>query len=293
MTRGAPVAFLAAAAGVAVLLTGCAVRAQAGTAAAAPRTFASVRELIGWVAGQATTGTGGWLGRPGAALRFREVDYYATVYNAQSPRSFVAFATTTRDLTVELSSAATVTTVSGGTPRVTGSVERARWQAAGSPQLAGTPSAGRVVSAPPGTYSFVPQGRPLAYAEVSSLPATPQGVLAAIRTHSGSTAAVTLLLRQFAFLLAVAPLAPETRSAAWHALTLLPELRLCGTTVDIVGRTGWGLCADTAARETEIVVDPAAGTVLQVEERVRAPSSWFPGLPPDSLIDANAFMPAP
>jgi hypothetical protein len=132
----------------------------------------------------------------------------------------------------------------------------------------------------------------LTYQQAASLPAFPDGIAAAIRDHlkAGANPPATLVLRQLGYLLAVAPLTDATRTAAWNMLAGLPGLHLCGNGNDLSGRRGQGICVDTKADETEILVDPAVGSVLAVEERIREQSVMYPAVAAGSLIGSDTFV---
>ncbi len=99
-----------------------------------------------------------------------------------------------------------------------------------------------------------------------------------------------MLLKQLAYLIAVAPLSVAARSAAWHVVASLPGLRLCGTGTDLSGRRGEGLCVDAAGQETEILVNKTTGWVLAIEERLKRPSPDYPTVSGGSLILSFTFI---
>jgi hypothetical protein len=264
----------------------------AGCGSGATRHFDSAPDLVGSIAGRAGS-AGGARGLPGAPVRYRETGYGPAVYDPGGPNAFAVFATSTREITVQPSSAATVRVVKAGRPKFTTRTDQAHWRAAGSPALDSGPAAGQVTAIPAGQFSFVPQVNVLTYQQASSLPATPDGVYAAVLAHSKSAATdppATLLLRQFAFLLAVAPLPRASRPAAWNALLKLRGLHLCGHGTDLAGRRGDGLCVDDSGYETEMLVDPGAGSVLAVLRRITRPSVMYPHVPAGSLVEVDTFV---
>jgi hypothetical protein len=268
-----------------VVLAGC----GAGTTPV-PRTYDSARALIESVAGHSGTGSG-----PGAPVHYRDTGFGALVYNPGTPNAFTAYVTATRDVTVQPSSAASVRVISAGTPEFGTATDRAHWQAAGRPALDSGLAAGQVMADPVGQFSFLPQVKALTYQQATALPTTPAGVLAVVRADSTSSPDVappaTLLLRQFGFLLAIAPLSPAGRSAAWRALLLVPGVRLCGTATDLAGRTGQGLCADGDGYEVEMLVDPAAGAMLEVRKSLTQRSMMYPGAAPGKVVEVDTFLP--
>lgn len=277
-------ALLTAVAAISALLAGCEPGAR--------EHVNSARDLISLIAARVGT-AGGAPSLPGSPVRYRNTGYGPAIYNPGTTNGFAVFTTNTREITVQPSSAANVRVISNGKPEFITAVDLARWEAAGRPTLDSGPVAGQVISIPPGQFSFVPQIRTLTYQQASSLPATPDGVFAAVLAHSKSGAGdppATLLLRQFGFLLAVAPLPRATRPAAWDALTKLPGLRLCGDATDLAGRHGDGLCVDSGTDEIKILVDAGTSSVLAVQRRIMQPSASYPGLPAGTTIELDTFI---
>jgi hypothetical protein len=280
-----PALLLAVAAGV---LAGC------GPGSAAPPVNAgSARGLVQSIAAR-TSAAADPQNTPGTPVRFRDIEYYALVNNAGAANSFTAFATLTRSVTVQPSSAARIDVTGDGSPVFTTPGERTRWQAAGSPVLTNVPPGGQAMSFPSGEFSFTPQGTTLTYQQAASLPASPDGVSAALLAHLkgyvGTGPPATLILTELGFLLASAPLPTAARSAAWDSLASLPGLRLCGSGTDLAGRPGRELCADDDNDETRLLVDAPSGTVLAVEDRIRTQSPLYPGVPAGSLIGSDTFV---
>lgn len=230
---------------------------------------------------------------PGTPLRFRETEYSALVYNPGTVHAFTAFATLDRDVTVQPSSAASVRTTPAGLPVLTTAEQRAAWQAAGRPELTDAPADGQTTSFPPNGFSFMSQGTPLTYQQAGSLPTSPDDVRAAVRAHlrGGASAEppATQVLRQLGFLLATAPLTDATRSAMWRTTAALPGLHLCGSGDDRAGRRGEVLCVTAGEEESDLLVDPRTGAALEVRERIRQRSWWYPGVAPGSTIDSDTF----
>jgi hypothetical protein len=229
-----------------------------------------------------------------ASMQFRDIAYYAIVYDAGSPDSFTAFAKVIQEMNVQPSSAASVDTTSDGPPIFTTPSEQERWQAAGKPSLSQAPSQGRLLSIPSGEFSFIPQGNTLTYQQTRSLPVSPRAISSEILTHlwpyAGANPPTTLMLTQLGFLLGTAPLANDVRSAAWTVLASTQGLYLCGNGTDLAGRHGQGLCVDTGQHETEILVDSGTASVLAVEDYLLKQSPSYPGVPNGSLIQSDTFI---
>jgi len=230
--------------------------------------------------------------RPGATVRYRLVNFYSIVTNPRTRYGFTEFATDTRDVSVQPSSAARVTIVRAVPARFAVPAARARWLAAGRPALPGTLRAGQVIALPAGSFTFLPQGT-LPYRQAASLPASAAAVAALIEgppgPQAGPRSPVTVVLRQLGYLLAIAPLTPAARSAAWRAVAALPGLRNCGPAADLAGRNGTGLCAANGGHVTELVVG-AAGSVLAVADRLTAPDSAYPTVPPGTVVQSATFI---
>ncbi len=289
---------------ISVLLSGCGAASGPGVPASASQhrsnsaagqlSIGSVRALADLVVRRIRSAGNAEMSH--SVIKFRAVEYYATVSDAGLPSSFTAFATDTRDFTVQPSSSALVDVVGYSAPRFMTPSERARWQAAGKPPLSAGAVTGQTFSIPTGKFSFIPQGTPLTYQQVKSLPGSPQAIRSEIATHlrpyAGMHPSVTAVLRQLGFLLATAPLATNARSATWSVLVSLPGLHLCGQGRDLVGRYGQWICASTRTDQIEVLLDTRTGSVLAVAERLlKADSHWFPGVPAGSIVQSDAFIP--
>ena len=231
---------------------------------------------------------------PRGTVRFRDIEYYALVSDAGSAAAFTAFATDTRDVRVQPSSAARVDTVRATTPRLVTAAERDRWRAAGQPALPKGAAAGRVLSMPAGTFTFMPQGRVLTYQQATSFPEAPSAVLAEIVAHlkpyAGVDPPAPLVARQLGFVLATAPLGHAARTAMWTALLSIRGLHPCGTGTDLAGRAGQWVCVSSRQDEARVLVDVAQHGVLAVADRLLAPSQLYPGVADGSLIGEDTFM---
>lgn len=224
----------------------------------------------------------------GAPVRFRLMEYSASISNPGSPGAYTAFMTVTRTFVVQPSSAAIVDTSVDGPLTFPTPTDQQHWRAEGSPTLA--PANGRS-ALPAGQFSFVRQGV-LTYEQAMALPATPAGlttqILGRLRPHAGDDP--TVVLSQLGYLIATAPLSKPARSAAWHAVASITGLRLCGSGTDLGGRRGDGLCADSQDEEVEVLIDTHTGSVLAVEERLLQPSLLYPNVSAGSLIGSTTFL---
>jgi len=295
--------------GISLLLSGCGAAGTSGppTRASQPRSTASdqaparppapagsIGELAALIANRIKSADNPVI-QPDSVIKYQNKEYYAAISNAGTPQGFTAFATATRDVTVQPSSSARVKVVGYSPARLVTSSERARWQAAGRPPMPQVAVTGQAFSIPAESYSFIPQGLPLTYRQVRSLPASPRAlsaeIAARLRPPAGARPPATAMMLQLGFLLATGPLSRGARNAAWSALASLPGLRLCGSGRDLAGREGQRLCASTRTDEVDVMVDTLTGSVLAVDQRILQTSSWFPGVPEGSLVQSDAFIP--
>jgi hypothetical protein len=272
--------------GVSAAFAACGSRAaaQPSDPGSAPTFAASIADQVAAAGGRGDV--------PGTPVRYRTIEYSAAVGNVGIPAAFTAFVTVSRTITVQASSAASITTTDNGVLTFTTTSDRDRWIAAGRPAL--EPVSGQTVLVPPGQFSFIPQGSTLTYQQAAALPETADALSAQALSHLGPYAGpappATLVLRLLGYLIAVAPLTAATRSAAWRVVALLPGLRLCGSGTDLSGRRGFGLCVDAEGEETEVLVGTPAGSVLAVEERLLRQSTAYPTVPAGSLIASTTFI---
>ena len=223
-------------------------------------------------------------------VSFEDTEYFATIFNAGSTTTFTAFAEVVRDVTVQPSSAATVTYRDATTPTLLSDQDRTLWEKAGSPRL--QPSRTGIMNFPSNHYSLLPQSTGLTYAEAQSLPASPAAMYSSIKKGVLSSGPGTLaqeMLNDFAFLLATAPLTEKQLSAAWQAVSLIPNLQLCGTGEDLSGRRGEGLCVGDGAERTEILLDPVTATVLGVKLTLLRTSPIYPGVAAGTVIQSDSL----
>lgn len=229
-------------------------------------------------------------GRP---VRFGTIDYTTGVINAGAPDAYTAFITDSQTVTVYPSSAARILTFAVRPLTFPEPSDRQRWEAAGSPALTHGDS-GKTLSAPPGQFTFVLQGTPLTYRQASDLSGTTTKlsaqILSHLRPYTRTYPPATLMLKQLAYLIAIAPLSAAAQSAAWHLSASLPGLHLCGSGVDLAGRHGQGLCVDAQGQETEVLVSTTTGSVLAIEQRLKRSSPWYPTVSTGSLIQSITIL---
>jgi hypothetical protein len=201
------------------------------------------------------------------------------------------FVQRTSDTRVLPSSAATLRVSFDGQTQFTTLSEQARWRAAGRPPLPHLPTKPLSASMSAGTYSFIPEGRVLTYHAAVSLPTTAAGLTREIRNLLGRSRPLsTQFLTQLGYLLAVAPLTPAGRTAAWMSVATLPGLRQCPGVTDLVGRHGSTICVSAEGHQTALVINPASGSVLAVEDRLLQSAADYPGISPGALLESATFI---
>jgi hypothetical protein len=223
-------------------------------------------------------------------VSFQDTEYSATIFNAGSTTTFTAFAEVVRDVTVQPSSAATIVYQDATTPTLLNGLDRTLWEKAGSPRL--QPSRTGIMNFPSGHYSLLPESTGLTYAETQSLPASPAAMYSSIKKgvlSSGPSTLAQEMLNNFAFLLAPAQLTGKQLSAAWQAVSLIPNLQLCGTGEDLSGRRGEGLCVSDGAQRTEVLLDPATAAILGVKLTLLRATPVYPGVAAGSVIQSDSL----
>jgi hypothetical protein len=113
-------------------------------------------------------------------------------------------------------------------------------------------------------------------------------VLAHIPPRGQSRSAAAMLM-EYGFLLATAPLTEPVRRATLGAIALLPGLRLCATTDDLLARGHFAVCTTDAESETEILIDAADGTVRSVTQRIAKVTRIYPDLQSRAIIESCIF----
>jgi hypothetical protein len=261
-----------------------------GTPQPVPGSAASVARAIAarWAAAGAPAPT---LSSP---IEWRTINYTATVFNPGTPGGFTAFITTRRTILVTPASAATIDASNAAPARFATPADQALWQAAGSPTLGQAPAAGQTQTIPAGQYTFLPQGSTLTYRQAAALPGAPDQLAAVILDHMrayDSHPPASMELRQFAYLIATAPLTDAARSAAWLAMAMLPGLHSCQAPSPRAQPRAIGLCADSADDQTLVSVDLDTGAILTIAARLLRISPSYPHVPAGTVIGSTTFPP--
>jgi hypothetical protein len=224
---------------------------------------------------------------PPSVVRFRQVERHAVVYNLGDTHPFALFGTTIRAVRFNRISGARVVDLEGPL-RFASADAVVAWSAAGRPHVPQHESHRHTYAIPAAEFSFAAKGAPFTYADVRRLDDSLAGLRAAVRAHVGPSGPLAEA-RQYAVLLASAPLRPAARAGLVRAMAAIPGVRLCGRRADVAGRRGRAVCIGDRRTEYAFVFD-ANARLLAVEERMLAPSSQLPTVPPGTVVQRDAFF---
>jgi hypothetical protein len=226
-----------------------------------------------------------------AYAHVEQVELHAIVTEVGTPTAFTLFAVSTRRETVLPTSAASVVESDGSA--VFASPEAADlWRLSGSHKLPMTDPKPYRWHLTRGQFSFIEQGTAFTYRDAITAPRSAGSLRADVLAHlggSGATVPPTNLLAAYGFLLATAPLTQPAREAVVRAVLQIPGIRTCGTVRDLLGRSGETVCVSDAAMQVRVVVRPAEGAVIAVDQLLRTATPAYPGVPAGSTIQADAF----
>jgi hypothetical protein len=226
-------------------------------------------------------------------LHVFDVEYHGFIENPGTPLGLTMFGATLIDSDIEITSAAVVMHVSLESPRFASRVDRTRWIKAGRPALPSPDNTKTPIIFPYGQFSFLPEGRTLTYRQAFSLPPSPallsQDITVYVQALTRRPPPPDIMLKEYGFLLATAPLSVAVRSAMWQAIYHLAGVHLCGLRTDLLGRRGLALCAATRLGKTALLVNAQRGVVLAVNEYLEQRSPLFPTVPPGTLLEADDF----
>jgi hypothetical protein len=161
-----------------------------------------------------------------------------------------------------------------GEPIFLGERDRARWQAAGRPQVVFTRS-----------RDFTPGE--LHYEDLATLPTDPQALAAVIRQRatipSGPPVDVEMFILVGALLRETAA-PPALRAALYQVAAQIPGVELVGTVTDRAGRTGVAVAKTTShfgsKQRLVLIFDPATSALLGEERVLLEPVDWLDAKPP-------------
>lgn len=223
--------------------------------------------------------------------RFHTRGYDATVFNPGSSDAFTAFVEVNRAVRVTPGSAAYVREWDVGRLRFPSARARSLWRRAGAPTLAS--GRAHLIEIPAGRFGYLPNGTPLTYGEARAASGTPAAMRAMVvrhlRAYSG-TPSGRLLLKQYGFLLAAAPLGAEARSAVFRDVVGLAGVYACRGHGWVSGRDVRHLCVRGASFVTAIAVNTASCEVEGVDQRLSVVNPGYPGVDGGATVEAVAFV---
>lgn len=229
-------------------------------------------------------------------IRFKDIQYELLITNAGSPDAFTAHETVATELTVMPDSSARAREQVLAPPRLATRIDRLHWQASGRrPYASHSDDAGASSHSklPAGAFSFTPQGIGVTFWRVRHLPMSPQAlshVLTGLLTLRGRPAPPgAVILRQYGFLLAAAPLTRSERKAVLEAIGSLPGVHTCARLFVRDDPQGDAFCVDGDPTGTEVVIDPRTGVALVVGERLDDLTPLYPNMVVGSVVDADSF----
>jgi len=232
----------------------------------------------------------------GAPIDFRDREYALEITNAGSPTAYTVATTILQRIRVMPDSSATEHLRVVKPAKFVSRTARLNWIATGSPPLPNGHHAAYRWSVPSGSFSFTPQGAPMTYGQVRDLPSSPAALAQKFRRLLDARAdpsPAEALLRQYGFVLAVAPLPQPVRRAILRAMAMLPGLSLCGGAVTNAEVHAIALCMRGNTTRTEVVLDTHEGVALAVRERLEAPAIFYPNIQIGALVDSDTFSSAP
>lgn len=179
--------------------------------------------------------------------------------------------------------------------------DRSAWVAAGSPDLATTPS-DRRLPADPRPFRFGAEA--VSYRRLERLPTDPDALAPVLAraverrrdalpatfdaAEARAYARFELIRDSFE-----APTSPALRAALYDLAATTPGIRLAGATTDAAGRAGTAVDVVLGDARFVLVVDPRSGALLETRRILLRASAQFPDLAPGLLsratyVDAGA-----
>lgn len=148
-----------------------------------------------------------------------------------------------------------------GRPRFPRTVDRARWEAAGSPPGT-TPDDERL----PASENFYVGEEAMAYRELLALPRDPEALYGRLRSAAEEcTCGNSIDEETFVIagdLLRDSPIPADLRSAVLRAAALIPGIEFVDDARDVAGRTGVGVAIAGATGPVMLVFDPSTYQLL-------------------------------
>lgn len=229
-------------------------------------------------------------------VRFSDRQYILEMTNAGSPTSYTTEMTVLRRVEVLPNSSAIDHLRIVKPARFTSQTAWRHWKDAGSPHIPNARRAAYRWTEPQQSFSFAPQGAVLTYRAARELPRRPSAVVRTFRrllgVPVGKPVASAVLLRQYGFVLAVAPILPRVRRALIRAMGLLSGLSVCGRPAIRGGLRADVFCASDGVTRSEVVLNPRDGVALAVRERLEERSPLYPEVAVRDLVDSDTFSSA-
>jgi hypothetical protein len=232
----------------------------------------------------------------GQAIRFGVLEYQLIVMNVGSPGSFVTDQTLAQDVTVMPDSSAIRRERVLASPTFVARIDRLHWEAAGRPPYANPEDhkgASSRLTIPAGGWSFTPHGTSVTVKRARELPKSSRALSREIRrlfgASSSAAAPAALILNQYGFLLASAPLTRATRRAALGAIAALPAVHLCDALFPGHGAHDLAVCVNGNPISSEILLDSDTGVAQVVCERLDNRTPLYPHMPVGSLVASDTF----
>ncbi len=231
--------------------------------------------------------------RSKAPVQFRDLEYILEITNAGSSTSYTTAMTVLRSVQVLPNSSAIDHLWVVKPARFTSQTAWRHWKDAGSPHVPNERRTAYRWTEPQQAFSFAPQGAVLTYRAARELPRRPSAVVRKFRSllgvPIGKPVAPAVLLRQYGFVLAVAPISPRARQALIRAMGSLSGLSVCGRAAIAGGLPADVFCARDGVTQSEVVLNPRNGVVLAVRERLKEPAALYPDVAPGDLVDSDIF----
>jgi hypothetical protein len=234
---------------------------------------------------------------PTEPVRFNYVEYELLITNAGSRDGFSADQTLWENMMVMPDSSAHVRVTVLTSPTPVSQVDRRRWRATGGQAFASPADhagASSRLTLSAGSFSFILQGPRLSFRRVRKLPTSPRMLNRDFAQFLGGPQGLTpppaMILRQYGFLLATAPLTRAARRAILEAIGSLSGVHRCAALFPKVNPRYGAFCVNGDPTSTEILIDRKSGIGVVICERLNTPTSLYPDLVDGSLVNSFTFL---
>lgn len=228
-----------------------------------------------------------------APVRFRDEQRYLLIANAGSSNAFALTETVIRAAIVMPDSAAMMRARLASPPTFVSQSDWRNWRAAGSPRLPAMARGSYRWNLPVGAFSFTPHGTPVTFEVARRLPANPSALehelRRLLRKPRGPMPSAAMLLRQYGFLLAAAPLSGAVRKALIRAIAAVPGIHSCDSRFAGDRRRDDAFCVNGSPTSTEVLLNRTSGVALAVRERLHNLTPLYPNRPIGAVVDSDTF----